>query len=107
MIIFCSVAILCYNTNSLSELILLLRCMTREIRKFIKFSALGLFFMALFFNIKISLTDPFNYSSGEVIAQTSSSSSSSGGYSCFAEIICDDGGKLNAPELKTVQDFRD
>jgi hypothetical protein len=47
--------------------------MKTKVHKIAKTIAVGIFFMALFLNVKLSLEDPFIQLSSEVIAQTSSS----------------------------------
>jgi hypothetical protein len=50
--------------------------MKSRINKFAKTIAIGIFFMALFFNVKLSLEDPFVRIDNKILAQTSSSTSS-------------------------------
>ncbi|REG78476.1 hypothetical protein C8N25_1339 [Algoriphagus antarcticus] len=50
--------------------------MNTKLKKIAKTAAIGIFFMALFLNVKLSLTDPFVTISNDALAQTSSSSSS-------------------------------
>lgn len=50
--------------------------MNSRINKIAKTIAIGVFFMALFFNVKLSLENPFVHIDNEVMAQTSSSTSS-------------------------------
>ena len=52
--------------------------MKSRINKIAKTIAIGIFFMALFFNVKVSLEDPFLKMDNLVMAQTSSS-----GGGCF------------------------
>jgi hypothetical protein len=52
------------------------------IKKIAKPIAIGVFFMALFFNVKVSLEDPFLQISDEVHANTSSSSSGDVAWIC-------------------------
>ncbi|REG78473.1 hypothetical protein C8N25_1336 [Algoriphagus antarcticus] len=48
--------------------------MNTKLKKIAKTAAVGIFFMALLMNVKVSLTDPFLTISNEVVAQTNSSS---------------------------------
>ena len=50
--------------------------MYTKLSKIAKTVAVGIFFMALLMNVKVSLTDPFVTVNNDVLAQTSSSSSS-------------------------------
>ncbi|MEP0713789.1 MAG: hypothetical protein ABJ333_15545 [Algoriphagus sp.] len=50
--------------------------MNTNLKKIVKTAAVGIFFMALFLNVKLSLTDPFINIDNAAIAQTTSSSSS-------------------------------
>ncbi len=50
--------------------------MKTRFNKIVKTAAVGIFFMALLMNVKVSLTDPFVSLSNDALAQTSSSSSS-------------------------------
>ena len=50
--------------------------MNTKFNKIAKRAAIGIFFMALFFNVKLSLTDPFLQMDSVALAQSSSSSSS-------------------------------
>lgn len=52
--------------------------MNTKFNKIVKTAAVGIFFMALLMNVKVSLTDPFVSVSNDALAQTSSSSSSNG-----------------------------
>ncbi len=47
--------------------------MKTKFNKIAKTAAVGIFFMALFFNVKVSLEDPFVTISNDALAQTSSS----------------------------------
>lgn len=47
--------------------------MNKKLNKIAKTAAVGIFFMALFLNVKLSLTDPFVTISNDVIAQSNSS----------------------------------
>lgn len=67
--------------------------MKTKFSKILKTAAVGTFFIALLMNVKLSLTDPFLTVSNDALAQSSSSSSS--GYSCSVEVICDDGGSIS------------
>jgi hypothetical protein len=49
--------------------------MKTKVNKIAKTIAVGIFFMALFFNVKVSLEDPFFELDNMAIAQTSSSGS--------------------------------
>lgn len=51
--------------------------MNTKFNKIAKTAAVGIFFMALMMNVKVSLTDPFVFLSNDALAQTTSSSSSS------------------------------
>jgi hypothetical protein len=48
--------------------------MKTNLNKITKIIAAGIFFMALFFNVKLSLEDPFVQLDNEAVAQTTSSS---------------------------------
>jgi len=48
--------------------------MKTKVNKIAKVVAMGVFFMALFFNVKVSLDDPFIHLDNLVTAQTNSSS---------------------------------
>ncbi|WP_339878757.1 hypothetical protein [uncultured Algoriphagus sp.] len=50
--------------------------MNTKFNKIVKTAAMGIFFMALLMNVKVSLTDPFVSISNDALAQSSSSSSS-------------------------------
>jgi len=50
--------------------------MNTKLKKIAKTVAVGIFFLALFLNVKLSLTDPFVTLSNDALAQSSSSSSS-------------------------------
>lgn len=52
--------------------------MKTKFNKITKIAAVGIFFLALMMNVKVSLTDPFLRISNDAIAQTSSSSSGGG-----------------------------
>jgi len=52
--------------------------MKKSLKKIIKITSFGIFFLALFLNLKISLENPYVQFSNAALAQTSSSSSSSG-----------------------------
>ncbi|REG81499.1 hypothetical protein [Algoriphagus antarcticus] len=56
--------------------------MNTKLKKIAKTVAVGIFFMALFFNVKFSLTDPFINIDNAAIAQTTSSSGGGGGVTC-------------------------
>jgi hypothetical protein len=64
--------------------------MNTNLKKIVKTAAVGIFFMALLMNVKVSLTDPFISISNEVIAQTTSSSSSSSSSGPTVNVPCDD-----------------
>ncbi|PZX48680.1 hypothetical protein [Algoriphagus chordae] len=57
--------------------------MNTKLNRLVKTAAIGIFFMALLMNVKLSLTDPFLTISNDALAQTSSSSSG-GGITCPA-----------------------
>jgi hypothetical protein len=47
--------------------------MNTKFNKIVKTAAVGIFFIALFFNVKLSLTDPFVSLSNDALAQSNSS----------------------------------
>ncbi|MBN3584346.1 hypothetical protein JYB64_18270 [Algoriphagus aestuarii] len=51
--------------------------MNSNLKKIGKYLAVAIFFMALYFNVKVSLDDPFISLSNDALAQSTSSSSSS------------------------------
>lgn len=58
--------------------------MNTKFNKIVKTAAVGVFFMALFMNVKLSLTDPFVSINNDALAQ--SSSSGSGPQTCYKTI---------------------
>ncbi|MDO8967024.1 MAG: hypothetical protein Q8S14_20695 [Algoriphagus sp.] len=61
------------------------------IKKIAKPLAIGVFFMALFFNVKVSLEDPFIKIDNAVLAQSSSSSGGTGQIECWDTITYQEG----------------
>lgn len=62
------------------------------IKKIAKPIAIGIFFMALFFNVKVSLENPFIRMDNAALAQTSSSGGAGeGGETCYNTITKSDG----------------
>ncbi|WP_192348901.1 hypothetical protein [Algoriphagus sp. Y33] len=55
--------------------------MNTKLNKIVKMAAVGIFFMALLMNVKLSLTDPFINMDNDALAQ--SSSSGTGQNSCY------------------------
>jgi|GEM_PF-1636429 len=63
--------------------------MKKSLKKIIKITSFGIFFLALFLNLKISLENPYVQFSNAALAQTwSSSSSSSSSCSSTYQILC-------------------
>lgn len=65
--------------------------MKSKINKIAKTLAIGVFFMALFFNVKVSLTDPFIKIDNAAVAQTSSSSGGTGETLCYDTVTYQEG----------------
>lgn len=62
--------------------------MKLNFKKIGKYLAVAIFFMALYFNVKVSLDDPFISLSNDALAQTTSSSSSSSTKPLTVEDMC-------------------
>jgi len=60
--------------------------MNTKLKKIAKTAAVGIFFMALLMNVKVSLTDPFVSINNDAFAQSSSSSSGIPSWVCCQSI---------------------
>lgn len=65
--------------------------MNTKFKKIAKLAAAGIFFLALFFNVKLTLENPFVNIDNAVLAQNTSSGGGSGSYKCYSILQGSDG----------------